>query len=285
MNKSEKTLSYEFKSFIKRLRIKQKKFYRDLYQSLYLMISAKKNLKYKNKVDLVQNEFKNIYYDVGPEHGIIHGLEYDGSSTHCNQCLFTLARLLNARNVLEIGSYHYRTANQLGRAIDKNIGKNESGNVITLDIIKGGYDNTIKDEHIWNHRVKPYFWYAYKTDDTKNLSNLELDNSNMENKDIVKENIKILNNILKKNKINFLDLIFLDGDHTYEGLKNDIEIVKNFATRETLIVVDNIWDKRMLDVKQVFDELTHIKWNFKEFNDRHYHKNQVQDTGVFIFNA
>ena len=41
----------------------------------------------------------------------------------------------------------------------------------------------------------------------------------------------------------------------------------------------------MLDVKQVFDELTYKKWNFKEFNDKHYHKNQVQDTGIFIFNT
>ena len=84
----------------------------------------------------------------------------------------------------------------------------------------------------------------------------------MSNTEIVSANIELLTNILSSNNIDKLDLIFLDGDHTYEGLKNDLEIVSKFADEETLIVIDNIWDERMLDVKKVFDELKYQKWNF-----------------------
>ena len=105
----------------------------------------------------------------------------------------------------------------------------------------------------------------------------------MSNTEIVSANIELLTTILSGNNIDKLDLIFLDGDHTYEGLKNDLKIVRKFADKETLIVIDNIWDERMLDVKKVFDELKHQKWNFLEFNDVMFPKNKVQDTGIFIF--
>ena len=30
-----------------------------------------------------------IFVDIGPEHGILQGLDYEGASTHCSQCLYT----------------------------------------------------------------------------------------------------------------------------------------------------------------------------------------------------
>ena len=278
-----KPLVYQFNSLFNRLIIKSKKLIRNSYQFFYLLLFKKRISNYSNKVELIKKEFKYFYCDIGPESGTLQGLNYSGASTHCNQCLYTLARLTNSKNVLEIGSYHYRTSNQLGIAIDKNVGKYSEGKVITLDIIKGGYDSGFSSNLISNHRVKPYFWHAYKTKDTKNLSNLELDSKNMSNTEIVSANIELLTTILSGNNIDKLDLIFLDGDHTYEGLKNDLKIVKKFADKETLIVIDNIWDERMLDVKKVFDELKHQKWNFLEFNDVMFPKNKVQDTGIFIF--
>ena len=269
-----------------RIKIKILKVIRKIYQSSFLILKKNKISNYQDLIDLVKNEFESFYFDIGPEHGVLEGLDYEGANTHCTQCLYTLTRLTNARNVLEIGSYHYKTSNQIAKAIDDNYGINSEGVVITFDIIKGGHNNDEQRAIIDNERVVPNFWYPYKTKDTEDIesSKFVYPNHQYENNEIVELNLDILSEVSIKNKIKYYDLIFIDGDHSYEGIKNDFKIISKYSNKDTLIVIDNIWDKRLLDVKKFFDEQKYKKWNFKEFNDKYYSKNKVQDTGILIIN-
>ena len=257
--------------------------FRKYYQSFYLFIFKTKLNSYQNKVDLVKNEFENFYVDIGPEHGILQGLDYEGANTHCTQCLYTLTRLTRAKNILEIGSYHYKTTNQIAKAIDDTHGKTTVGKVITFDVIDGGYDAG-KTYEISSPRVEANFWYPYKTEDTQKLDKTKfvLENFEYVNEELVNFNKNILKNICDDFEIDFFDLIFIDGDHTEEGIKNDFDVINQFANKDTLIVIDNIWDVRLLEVKEFFDKQNFIKWNFKEFNDKFYNKNRVQDTGILV---
>lgn len=269
-----------------RIKIKILKTIRKIYQSIYLVLNKEKIRGYEDLIDLVKNEFDSFYFDIGPEHGVLQGLDYEGASTHCTQCLYTLTRLTNAKNVLEIGSYHYKTSNQIAKAIDDNYGINSEGVVVTFDIIKGGHNNDEQSAIIDNKRVNPNFWYPYKTKDTEDINSSKFVYSNYqyENNEIVDLNLNLLSEVSNKNKITYYDLIFIDGDHSYEGIKNDFKVISKFSNKDTLIVIDNIWDKRLLDVKRFFDEQKYKKWNFKEFNDKYYSKNKVQDTGILIIN-
>jgi predicted O-methyltransferase YrrM len=271
-----KTKLYKLKVFLKIV-------FRKYYQSFYLVAFQKKINSYKNKVDLVKNEFEKFYVDIGPEHGILQGFEYEGANTHCTQCLYTLTRLTKSKNVLEIGSYRYRTTNQIAKAIEETHGLNSNGNVVTFDVIKGGYDAGTGYE-ISSPIINANFWYPYKSGDTEKLDNTKFvfDNSQYSNKELVKLNKNILKEICLDLNILYFDLVFIDGDHTAEGIQNDFEVISEFANRDTLIVIDNIWDSRLIEVKKFFDQQNYIKWNFKEFNDKYFTKNKVQDTGVLI---
>jgi lysyl-tRNA synthetase class II len=62
-----------------------------------------------NTVEYIKNNFKDFYIDNGPENGILHGMKYSGSSTHCRACLNALVRMLKPKTILEIGSWHYES--------------------------------------------------------------------------------------------------------------------------------------------------------------------------------
>ena len=74
---------------------------------------------YVNKVEFIKNEFKNYYADKGPENGILQGFKYEGASTHCRNCLATLVKMVEAKTVLEIGSWHYESSNSMAESMDE----------------------------------------------------------------------------------------------------------------------------------------------------------------------
>jgi len=63
------------------------------------------------------------------------------------------------------------------------------------------------------------------------------------------------------------DLIFIDGDHTYEGVKKDIEMYLGLLNVGGLVLFhDTLFDRRSLGVKRAFEELKADE-NFKFINE------------------
>jgi len=245
-----------------------------------------------NKVDFIKKEFKNNYVDAGPENGILQSgkkpekFKYHGSSTHCRNFLYTLTKMLKPKYFLEIGSWHYESSNAVAKAMDEMYGEDGEGVIDSFDIMMGGYDGQVQYEPK-SKRINPRFWYPHHTnfDQWKYNSDIVFkDFVNLSNDEISEKNIKILNQALSEipSKPSAYDIIFIDGDHSFEGAKQDFKVAKSVSNENTLFVVDNIWDARLEEVRDWFDSLNYVKWNFEEWNDEHYKDNMVQDSGIFI---
>lgn len=238
---------------------------------------------YVNKIEYVKNEFKNYYEDNGPENGILQGFKYEGAATHCRNCLATLVEMINAKTVLEIGSWHYESSNAMAESMDRIHGEDGYGIIDSFDIRKGGYDGQIAYVPHSN-RINARYWYPHHSDydDWKYKVDLPFnDFVDYTNDEISEKNIQILKEASKDFGSRY-DLIFVDGDHSYEGVKRDFEVATAVADKDTLIVIDNVWDVRLKDVRQFYDELTLTKWDFEEWNDEYYSDNMVQDTAICI---
>lgn len=238
---------------------------------------------YENKVEYIKSEFQNYYIDQGPENGTLVGMKYDGASTHCRNCLATLVKMVEAKNVLEIGSWHFESSNAMAKAMDELYGVGGYGIIDSFDIRVGGYDGKISYRPNSN-RINSRYWYPHHSsyDEWKYETDLPYnDFIEYTNEEISEKNVFILNEA-SKNFGGKYDLIFIDGDHSYEGIKRDFEVVMSVCNKDTLIVIDNVWDSRLKDVRKFYEELDLIKWDFEEWNDKHYHDDMVQDTAICI---
>ena len=232
-----------------------------------------------NKIEFIKQNFKDYYIDKGPENGILQGTKYAGCATHCRACVNTLVRMTKPMSVLEIGSWHYESSIAMSQGMDTYLNENE-GIVHSFDIKIGGYDGIGTTDNL-PKRLSPKFWYPYNTtyDTWKTTDNgiVFKDFVNFSNDEIFKKNIDIIKEIAP---VNGYDLIFIDGDHSYEGIKKDWELAKEISHKDTLIVIDNIWDIRLHEVRKFYDELQTNKWDFEEWNDNN--RTMVQDTGITL---
>jgi len=244
---------------------------------------------YPNKIEFIKHAFAQYYEDKGPETGILQGYKYEGASTHCTNCLCTLIKMVEARSVLEIGSWRYIGSNGMGAAMDEYYGKKGYGVIDSFDVQKGGYNGKKLGALLGRYRptsrrVVPHFWYPYHTqgEGWKYQGNVVYKEFiDMTNDTITWHNRALLERAAMPHGGTY-DIIFIDGDHSYEGVSLDFSVSRHVADENTLFVVDNIWDRRMKDVRQFFDALPYIKWDFEEWNDAHYERDMVQDTGIFI---
>lgn len=187
--------------------------------------------------------------------------------------------MVKPNSVLEIGSWHYESTISMSNGMDTYL-EPTRGIIHSFDIKRGGYDGMGTTNHLPS-RIKPLYWYPYKTDyDEWKFTDAGIvykDFINYTNEELFEMNDDILKGIAPEGGY---DLIFIDGDHSYEGAKKDWEHALKYSHKETLIVVDNIWDIRLKEVRRFYDEIQTNKWDFEEWNDNN--RTMVQDTGILL---
>lgn len=241
-------------------------------------------MSYANQIEFIKAEFKNYYIDKGPENGVLQGTKFAGAATHARNCLFTLVKMLKPKNCLEIGSMHYESSDAMANAMDIVHGVDTPGRVDSFDIKRGGYTGEIHRVPT-NKRVTQNYWYSFPTDydDWKYNDPLIVypQFAKMSVAEIRLANFEILHQRSKDIGGKY-DLIFVDGDHSFDGAKEDFDMALRFSHRDTIIVLDNVWDKRLKEVRRFYDSLPHIKWDFDEWNEEHYAANMVMDNAVVL---
>lgn len=234
-----------------------------------------------NPVEFIRKEFGNYYIDNGAEHGILEGTKYAGYNTHCANCLYTLTKMLKAKYVLEIGSYKLWTTTRIAEAMDE-FESSKEGFINTFDLRSGGTctDYTAPT----SKRIKQHFWYPQHSDsDTwKYLEPIAYPEfKTLTDEEIFEKNREILQSVAPPNQAKY-DIIFIDGDHSTKGISYDWKHALEWSDDHTLIVIDNVWDIRLSEVRNFFDNLNTVKWDFEEWNDANTHRNCVMDTGITL---
>ena len=86
---------------------------------------------------------------------------------------------------------------------------------------------------------------------TLNKTNININNNNINNSEIVL--IKNYSNLVNINEIdNDIDLLFIDGDHSYNSVKKDYYKFKNSVKKNGIIVFDDLHQD---GPKKVFNEI------------------------------
>ncbi len=240
-------------------------------------------MNYENQIEFIKAEYGNYYIDRGPENGRLQGTKYEGAATHARNCLYTLTLMVKPKSALEIGSMHYESSDSIARAFDELYGADAPGIVDSFDIKRGGYTGEVHRVPT-NKRVRQNYWLPFPTtyDMWKyNDSGIVFPEfKNMTYDEVRQKNFDILSACAKDVGGKY-DLIFVDGDHSFDGAKEDFEMAMKFAHKDTLIVLDNVWDARLHEVRAFYDSLPNKKWDFESWNDKNQPRN-VMDNAVIL---
>lgn len=125
---------------------------------------------------------------------------------------------------------------------------NDNIKFIGIDPLDGYY---IKDEKIGT-KIDKY--------SNKEVSSLTL-KRNLDRLNIPTEKYEIIqgystdNDVLDRMKCKKISVLFIDGDHTYDGVRQDFELYYDAVVDGGYIIIDNYNDANWLDVKIYCDEL------------------------------
>ena len=236
-----------------------------------------------SKISFIKENFaKNYKHEEGiaPDNRLVHNV-FNGCGIHTRSGVKTLIRMLKPKFILEIGSYHFETANQMAYTFDELYGSDHSiGHIHSFDIKKGGYDGVLFNPG--SSRITSHTWIPQKTafDDWKYKDpeiTSKCDYANITNEEIFERNLKYLKSITPASGF---DMVYIDGDHSYKGAEYDLEYSLKVINPEAVIIIDDIWDHRLQQVRDFYNDLKNEKWDFVEWNTAN--RDKVQNMGVFL---
>ena len=195
-------------------------------------------IKRKDKID-----FKDIYASDVPENEIVNVLNLSALSrnilgmisTRAGEELFSIVYMQNlSGDVAEIGSFQGKSTYFLGSAVKLS----GNGKMFSIDHFKGN----VGKEH----------FYKIGKDD---LSDLEDGFRNNIKRAFLEDTVNIINkssdeavNYIEDNSLRFL---FIDGDHTADGLTRDLDLFRSKMKKKAIIAFDDYSPSGFPDVVEV----------------------------------
>ena len=160
---------------------------------------------------------------------------------------------------LEVGVFHGVTARNICELLKTIHG--DSFKYIGLDLFEENDEN--KDEVIpnkkFNNPLKTiYFKYIKRQNPYSKIAVEDLLNKFKDNISLIKGNS---NTILKKMEMSKIDYVFLDGGHTYDTVKNDLNCCIDVVNSSGTILCDDYDLSQAPGVKKAIDEFVN-KNNF-----------------------
>lgn len=197
----------------------------------------------------VLNNFKKLKTDYWLEKNI-EG--YENSLSRNDESCFDLVSFLNwfakefkPENYLEIGV-------RRGRSMSQVVTSSPSTNIVGFDLWIKDY-SSIPEKGIFTENPGPEFVLS------------ELQKFGLSNKPkLIKgySQIELEKYFKDKNNTQFFDLIVVDGDHTYNGAKKDLEITFEHLKDGGVLVFDDIIHPSHKELKQLWNEFKEEKKDF-----------------------
>ena len=161
-------------------------------------------------------------------------------------------RKKNPKTFLEVGVFHGVTARNVCELLYK-IHK-DNFRYIGLDLFEENKENeseVIPSTVFSNPFKKIYFKYIKKQNPYSKEAVEDLLKKFKKNIDLIKGNSNL---ILKKIDMSKVDYVFLDGGHTYETVKNDLEFCLETINSNGTVLCDDYNFGHLPDVKKAIDE-------------------------------
>ena len=159
---------------------------------------------------------------------------------------------LSPSTVLEIGVFHGVTARNICELLFKIHGNNFK--YIGLDLFEENNENSseIIPVNTFSNPIKNFYFKFIKKLNPYSIEAVE---------DLLrkfKENIQLIkgnsNKILKNMDMSKIDFVFIDGGHTYETVKNDLECCLQVVKSNGVIICDDYNFVHSPDVRRAIDE-------------------------------
>jgi predicted O-methyltransferase YrrM len=228
------------------------------------------------------NCFEELNYEwLHKEQKIQHPI-HNGKQIVTYAVLHNLVKFLKPKKILEIGTWEYHSANVMALASDS------VQRIDTFDIRSGGYNgntNAVKrsnkiDNYVWRPFHTSYDCWKYENSDLKDfiyMSNGQIFEFNL-------AQLKSVCGFYSDPPEDKYDFIFIDGDHSYKGLEFDLSLVHHVASKNAIIVIDNILDERLSDVNKMWQNIVetnkYLTYDFSDWNQKE--KDRIIEMGIII---
>ncbi len=222
-------------------------------------------------IDNLKTTIDNYYSNKKEElHTLFNNNEkmIDGRICHSSIILLNiLANNIDINNYMEIGVHNGGSMTMLLSGNNKNI------NIYGIDLFEDMYDET---KHLNKEKFTKYQYF--KRDNlsmSKTRNNLDTIKTHYNNNSII--NLIQGNSYFNETETKFkeelnnneLDLLFIDGDHTLDGVKNDYERYSKYVKKGGFIIFDDYHHPIIKEYcDKLLDENSSIKLitKFKSFN-------------------